>query len=106
VPKKRGGRTVPDNLALSCQGCNDHKYTKTKARDPLTGKLAPLFHPRRHPWSEHFTWSADYLEIFGLTPTGRATVVALHLNCEEIVNLRRILLALEEHRPAHLSFAK
>jgi 5-methylcytosine-specific restriction endonuclease McrA len=39
VPKKRGGKTVESNLALSCQGCNDHKHTKIKARDPLTGKL-------------------------------------------------------------------
>lgn len=106
VPKKRGGKTAPGNLALSCQGCNDHKYTKIRARDPLTGKLAPLFHPRRHLWSEHFTWSADYLEIFGLTPIGRATVVALQLNREEVVNLRRILLAFDEHPPAHLSSAK
>ncbi|MBA3711456.1 MAG: HNH endonuclease [Pyrinomonadaceae bacterium] len=24
----RGGKTTADNLALSCQGCNSHKYTK------------------------------------------------------------------------------
>ncbi len=106
IPRKRGGKTVESNLALSCQGCNDHKHIKIKARDPLTGKLAPLFHPRRQLWSEHFTWSADYQEIIGLTPTGRATVVALKLNREEVVNLRRVLIAFDEHPPVHLSSSK
>jgi hypothetical protein len=101
-PKKRGGRTVEHNLALACQGCNERKHTKIKARDPLTGKLAPLFHPRRQRWVEHFAWSADALEIIGLTPTGRATVAALQLNRPEVVNLRRILSAFDEHPPTHL----
>lgn len=105
LPKKHGGKTVANNLALSCQGCNDHKHTKIKARDPLTGKLAALYHPRRQQWTEHFTWSADYLEIIGLTPTGRATTSALRLNREEVVNLRRVLLAFSEHPPPHLSLS-
>ena len=102
TPRKRGGQTVENNLALACQGCNEHKHTKVKTRDPLTGKLAPLFHPRRHQWAEHFTLSADDLEILGITPTGRATVAALQLNRAEVVNLRRVLSAFDEHPPAHL----
>jgi hypothetical protein len=102
TPKQRGGRTTEGNLALSCQGCNNHKHTRVKARDPLTRRLAPLFHPRRHAWGEHFTWSDDYLEIIGLTPTGRATVAALQLNREEVINLRRVLTAFGEHPPTHL----
>lgn len=31
-------------------------------------------------WSEHFRWSDDGLRIIGLTPIGRATVAALHLD--------------------------
>lgn len=99
LPKKRGGRTIANNLALAYQGCNDHKHTKVKARDPLTRKLAPLLHPRRQQWHEHFTWSADYLEIIELTPTGRATTVAWQLNRAAVVNLRRVLLAFGEHPP-------
>ncbi|MEW6208878.1 MAG: HNH endonuclease signature motif containing protein [Acidobacteriota bacterium] len=99
IPKHRGGKTEPNNLALSCQGCNNHKHTKVKARDPLTRKLAPLFNPRRHKWTEHFTWRADYLEIIGLTPTGRATISTLHLNRAEVINLRRVLSACGEHPP-------
>ena len=99
IPKVRGGRTTASNLALSCQGCNNHKYTKTKSRDPLTKKLALLFHPRKHTWTDHFAWSDDYTVILGLTPTGRATVEALQLNRLEVVNLRRLLFAHGEHPP-------
>jgi hypothetical protein len=99
TPRKRGGQTMESNLALACQGCNEHKHAKVKAPDPLTGKQVSLFHPRRQAWAEHFVWSADALEIIGLTPTGRATVSALQLNRAEVINLRRLLLAVGEHPP-------
>jgi hypothetical protein len=47
-----------------------------------------LFHPRRQVWHEHFTWSADATRIEGITPTGRATVVALRMNRAMIVAAR------------------
>jgi HNH endonuclease len=100
VPKHRGGRTTAANLAVSCQDCNNHKYTKVKARDPLTHKLVSLFNPRRQEWAEHFAWNAHYTEVIGLTAAGRATVAALRLNRDEVVNLRRVLLAHGEHPPA------
>ena len=28
IPQSRGGESSLDNLALSCQGCNNHKYTE------------------------------------------------------------------------------
>jgi hypothetical protein len=37
--------------------------------------------------------------IVGLTPTGRATIEALKLNREPLVNLRRLLYAAGEHPP-------
>jgi hypothetical protein len=40
--------------------------------------------------------------IIGLTPTGRATIEALHLNRANVVNLRRVLYALGEHPPAEI----
>ncbi|MGI8589350.1 MAG: HNH endonuclease [Chloroflexia bacterium] len=42
-PRRYGGKTVLDNLAFSCQGCNSHKYTKTQAHDPITGEIVPLY---------------------------------------------------------------
>lgn len=99
TPRSRNGQTESDNLALACQGCNNHKYDKIEARDPVSGQLAPLFHPRRDRWAAHFAWSDDFTLIIGLTPTGRATVDALHLNREGVVNLRRLLYAIGEHPP-------
>ena len=87
------------NLALACQGCNNHKYTKTEASDPVSGAMAPLFHPRRQRWRDHFTWDNTYTVIIGLTPTGRATVETLQLNRAGLVNLRRVLYAMGEHPP-------
>lgn len=94
-----GAAVDPDNLALACQGCNNHKYTKSQGLDPATGSVVPLFHPRRQRWRDHFIWSADFTEALGITPTGRATVDALRLNREGLVNLRRLLYAAGEHPP-------
>lgn len=99
VPRSRGGNSGLENLAFSCQGCNNHKYTKTEGRDPVTGEHVPLFHPRQQGWREHFAWNEDATLIVGLTPTGRATVEALHLNRPGLVNLRRALYAHGEHPP-------
>ncbi|MDQ2827656.1 MAG: HNH endonuclease [Chloroflexota bacterium] len=99
LARARGGATTIDNLALACQGCNNHKYDKTEARDPASDQFAPLYHPRHDRWDEHFTWSADFALLIGLTPTGRATVDALSLNRDGVVNLRRLLYAHGEHPP-------
>src|SRR5262245_49002441 len=96
-PRSQQGQTRPDNLALACQGCNNHKYNKTHGTDPVTGERVPLFHPRKQRWRRHFTWDEDRTLVIGLTPTGRATVETLHLNREGLVNLRRVLYAANEH---------
>ncbi len=99
VPRSKGVATAFDNLALARQGCNNHKYSHTDARDPLSEQTVPLYHPRQHDWSEHFAWNDDYTLLIGLTPTGHATVQALQLNREGVVNLRRALFAFGRHPP-------
>src|SRR5260370_15542900 len=79
-PRSRGGRTQLQNLAWACQGCNNHKYNRSSARDPVTGDLVPLFHPRRQRSSEHFAWNEDGTLVLGLSAERRATVEALRLN--------------------------
>lgn len=66
----------------------------------MSGEVVELFHPRRDRFREHFVWSADCTLLLGLTPKGRATVEALHLNREGVVKLRRVLYAMGEHPPA------
>jgi 5-methylcytosine-specific restriction endonuclease McrA len=92
VPEILGGDSAEDNLASACQGCNNFKYTKTTGIDPVILQEVPLFHPRRDVWEEHFAWSRDLTEMIGLTPTGRATIVELRLNRENVVNLRQVLI--------------
>lgn len=97
IPRSQNGETSLENLALACQGCNNFKYNKTEAKDPITHKLVPLFHPRQHLWQEHFTWDEQFEIIIGISATGRATVEALKLNRQELINLLRLLFAAGEH---------
>jgi len=97
LPVSKGGTDSLDNLALSCQGCNNHKFTKTSGIDRETGQQVPLFNPRTQQWTEHFRWSADYTQVIGLTASGRVTVEELNLNRDGLVNLRRVLYLAGEH---------
>jgi hypothetical protein len=76
IAEFEGGRTVSDNLALACHGCNLSKSNRHRIFDPLTRRFIELFDPRRDRWSEHFAWTSDFTEIVGVTLTGRVTVEA------------------------------
>lgn len=89
IPSAKGGADDEDNLWLACSLCNSHKGVQTTALDPLTGVVVPLYNPRQQPWSEHFHWAEDGTQIEGLTPCGRATVIALQLNNILAITVRR-----------------
>lgn len=99
IPWSAGGRTTSANLALACPGRNAHKLARTTAADPLTGVEAPLFHPRKMRWSDHFAWSPNGLRIIGLTVVGRASLRAFHLNRPGLVALRELLIVAGQHPP-------
>ena len=99
IPLVKGGTSTLENLALSCQRCNNHKFTATHALDMATGTITPLYHPRNDIWSEHFQWSVDATEILGISPIGRATVQRLQLNREGLINLRNVFVAVGLHPP-------
>jgi hypothetical protein len=99
IPIAEGGDTTLENLALACGGCNGHKHTKIQAIDPISKSQVPLYHPRQQNWYEHFTWSVDTLKIVGITTTGRATVNALKLNRDGVINLRKLLILAGLHPP-------
>ena len=98
-PRAAGGETTFENLAFSCQGCNSHKAVKTTAEDSFTEKSVKLFNPRESVWREHFAWSDNFSEVIGTTPNGRATVIALKLNRQSLINLRQVLYAAGKHPP-------
>ncbi len=99
IPLTTSGADTLDNLALACFHCNRKKSGKTTAIDPQSGTEVPLFNPRQYSWSEHFIWSADGLLIIALTPMGRATVTALALNRERVINIRAADKAVGRHPP-------
>ena len=99
IPLVHGGSSDAANLWLACAWCNSYKGAQTSAVDPVTGAEAPLFNPRTQQWHDHFRWSDDGVHIIGLTPTGRATVVALRLNNEFIVPSRRLWIRAGWHPP-------
>jgi len=99
VPKSKGGETTDKNLALSCQGCNNHKYNKTSGFDSVSSQEMELFHPRAQNWNENFSWSDELTEVLGKTAAGRVTVNELKLNRQELKNLRNLLADAGKHPP-------
>lgn len=97
IPLSKGGDTKSDNLAFSCQGCNNHKYNHLNGIDITTGKKIPLYNPRQQKWIDHFNWNEDFSLLIGITPTGRATIQRLDLNRAGVVNLRKVLYSLGKH---------
>jgi hypothetical protein len=95
LPRSSGGETRLDNLALACPHCNAHKWAHTTGIEPLSSASAPLFHPRRQVWSDHFQWSVQEVGVLeGKTPCGRATIAQLRINNAEMVAIRQLLTTL------------
>ena len=94
VAKQHGGTDDLGNLALACHRCNSRKGPNLSGIDPVTGELAPLFHPRNQGWAEHFKLQG--IRIEGISATGRATVQVLAMNDARRVELRAELSARRE----------
>jgi hypothetical protein len=88
--KQHGGSDDADNLALACHRCNLHKGTNLTGIDPQTRQMAPIFHPRRDRWSDHFTFEGA--RINGVSAVGRATVQVLNMNDARRLELRTEIL--------------
>jgi len=79
-PRSLNGSDEDNNLALACSRCNQRRYNFIVGRDLETLAILPLFNPRQQQWADHFMWSADAIEIMGITPIGRATCDRLDMN--------------------------
>jgi hypothetical protein len=91
IARQHGGRTILENLAWSCLHCNKHKGPNIAGIDPLTNRLARLFHPRRQRWERHFSWTGAIL--VGRTSIARATIHVLTINDRDAVAFREELMA-------------
>ena len=92
--KQHGGTDDLENRCWCCQRCNLHKGPNLSGIDPLTGGVEVLFHPRGDRWADHSLFRGVY--IYGLTASGRATVVVLALNDARRIELRQELQGLGE----------
>ena len=99
LPSAKGGGDNEDNLWLACSLCNNYKGVQVEGIDSLTNERVILFDPRWQRWSDHFHWIDDETQIEGLTPCGRATVIALQLNNVLAVSVRRAWVQAGWHPP-------
>ena len=97
IPVNAGGETSFGNLALACVSCSLRKGARLTARDPQTGDNVRLFNPRRDSWRLHFRWNE--FRVVGVSPTGRATVIALNLNRPVAQAIREEEALRERHPP-------
>jgi hypothetical protein len=89
-PRRDGGPTTLENLALACVSCSLRKGARTQAQDPHSGEMTGIFNPRTQYWQDHFELAEDFV-ILGKTSTGRASIVLLRMNRSEAVEIRRWL---------------
>ncbi|BAZ53445.1 hypothetical protein NIES4103_61210 [Nostoc sp. NIES-4103] len=90
VAVKHGGKTVADNLVLSCLSCNRYQGSDLTSIDPMNGEITPLFNPRSQSWTDHLKLEDGY--IVGLTAIGRTTIFLLKLNDLTRVQIRQALI--------------
>ena len=62
--------------------------------------VVPLFHPNKQDWNKHFTWIQNGLRIEGVTAIGRATVAALQLNRDVLIEARTLWIGFRVHPPS------
>lgn len=99
VPSSLGGETVFHNLCLSCPTCNRYKSDRTSGSSDPASVEFPLFHPHLNLWNEHFEWSSDATLLIGQTQIGQVTIATLKMNRPQIVRVRRLWAAMNEHPP-------
>ena len=90
LPKKHGGSSNYDNLALSCFFCNRYKGSDIGSIDPLLKKFTKFFNPRSQKWDDHFSLEGN--KIIGISPPGRVTTLILRLNHQRRLTERQFLM--------------
>jgi hypothetical protein len=92
IAVKHGGATHANNLAMCCCYCNSYNGPNIAGIDQLTGRITPLYHPRRQKWNTHFRWKGGLL--LGITAVGRTTIYVLEINRDDRVQYRHSLMKL------------
>lgn len=97
IPVSSDGPTSEANLALACVSCSLRKGARLKFPTPGSDGMVTVFHPRKDKWDDHFFWRGPI--IAGKTEIGEATIVAMKLNRELIISIRKEESLLGRHPP-------
>jgi hypothetical protein len=90
VSVKHGGKTILENLALSCSRCNRNKGSDLSTILQDKGPPIPLYNPRTDFWTDHFEVKSG--EICPKSEVGEATIKILNFNTPERVLGRQLLI--------------
>lgn len=90
IALKHGGKTIEENLALSCLSCNRHKGSDFATINPTTKEIILLFNPRNYKWEDHFVLNDAHID--GITPIGIVTAILLKFNTPTRLLERQILI--------------
>ena len=95
ISLRHEGKSVFNNLALSCGTCNRMKAADigTYLNEKL--EFVRLFNPRIDIWEQHF--EINHGEIIPLTLIGEATVKLLDMNNPDRIILRQVLLTAKRY---------
>ena len=88
-----------EKLLLTISAYLRYKATKQKVFDSITKQEIFLFHPQNDLWEQHFSWDKNSTEIKGLTAKGRVTIIALKMNREQLIRVRKMWVKLGKHPP-------
>jgi hypothetical protein len=97
VPRSRGGRTRPSNLALSCPGCNLAKNERTEVAD-AGGQPQSLFNPRAFEpwllgWHLHFILDRESGMVLPRSAMAEVTIRALAMNDANRLYARKLQIS-------------
>ncbi len=89
---RHGGDSSFENLAFSCQICNQNKGTDIATILPSTGDTpVRFFHPRSDIWKNHFSLSGNG-KLEPKSKIGEATIKHLQLNHPDSILERKELI--------------
>jgi hypothetical protein len=90
ISQKHGGVADIDNLAYSCQHCNQNKGSDIATIiEEKKMEFVRFYNPRKDNWGENFELEGG--KIIGITAIGKSTSKILGFNQIERVILRNII---------------
>ena len=97
ISLRHEGKSVLNNLALSCGTCNRMKAADIGTYLNENLEFIRLFNSRIDTWSQHFEINLG--EIFPITSIGQAMVKLLNLNNPDCIILRQLLITSKRYPP-------